>query len=344
MPQNFNPAPIAELQDITPDHFSTAIRSNAEPVVLRGAVKHWPAVRDGSPEKLFSRLASFDTQKLQPTIVGKEGIKGKFHYSSDFKGQNYNQIPETLSRALERLLGSTSDDGTYIQSISIADHMPGFLDEHRLEIVPESVKPRAWIGTQTTVQTHFDTSENIACVVMGEREITIFPPDQLPALYPGPIETAPGGVMVSMTSLDNPDFETHPRFKEALKTARRAKLYPGDAIYIPYGWWHHIRAISPLNMLVNYWWTDQKAMLQDPYTSMFHAIMCFQHLRPEQAKVWQNIFSHFVFRQNGDPMAHVPAPAKGILAGVNPKDRERAIYSLLKTLGAHIGKSPLPPK
>jgi len=195
-------------------------------------------------------------------------------------------------------------------------------------------------GTQTTVQTHFDTSENIACVVLGEREITVFPPEQLPALYPGPLETAPGGVMVSLTSLENPDFKAHPKFKDALKTARQATLYPGDAIYIPYGWWHHIRALSPLNMLVNYWWTDQKAMAPDPYTSMFHAMMCFHHLTPQQAKVWQNMFAHFVFKQNGEAMEHVPSPVRGILAGVDPEDRERALLTLIKTLRAHLDTQP----
>jgi hypothetical protein len=143
--------------------------------------------------------------------------------------------------------------------------------------------------------------------------------------------------MVSLTSLDNPDFEAHPRFKDALKTAQRAILKPGDAIYIPYGWWHHIRALSPLNMLVNYWWTDQEAMLSTPHAAMFHAMMCFHHLSPEQAKTWQNMFAHFVFQENGDPMAHVPEGAKGILGGVERQDRKRAIYTMMKTLGINIG-------
>jgi len=297
-------------------------------------------VKDANPEKLFSRLASHDTKKIQPTLVGKPGAKGQFNYSPDYKGQNYDQAPETLSAGLSRLLESRSSDGIYLQSIPVRDHMPGFLDKHQLKLVPEGVHPRAWIGTQTTVQTHFDTSENIACVVLGEREITLFPPEQLPALYPGPLETAPGGVMVSLTSLENPDFKAHPKFKDALKTARQAKLYPGDAIYIPYGWWHHIRALSPLNMLVNYWWTDKKAMVPDPYTSMFHSMMCFHHLAPEQAKVWQNMFAHFVFKQNGEAMEHVPSSARGILAGVGPEDRERALLTMIKTLRAHLETRP----
>ena len=337
MSDSFRPTPIAELENVTPEQFKDDIRSKAEPVILRGAIKHWPVLAHKDAESLFAYLKTLDTQKLQPTYIGKDGIKGKFNYEPDLRRQNYEQIPESLSSALDRLLNSTSTDGIYAQSLSVQDHIPGFIKDHPFDLVPETTQPRVWIGTQTTVQTHFDTNENIACAVLGEREVTIFPPDQLAGLYPGPLEVAPGGVMVSLTSLDNPDFKAHPRFEETLKTARRATLKPGDAIYIPYGWWHHIRALSSLNMLVNYWWTDQKAMLSNPHAAMFHAMMCFHHLSPEQAKTWQNMFAHFVFQKNGDPMAHVEESAKGILGGVKARDRKRAIYTMMKTLGMDIG-------
>jgi len=340
MSYTFHPAPIAELKSVSPEQFATEIRDKAKPVVLRGAVNHWPAVSYKTAEELFSYLSSLDTQKLQPTYIGTQGVKGAFHYSQNLKGQNYQQIPETLTAALNRLLRNPSPDGTYAQSLPIVDHIPGFIADHTFDIVPQGTQPRAWIGTQTTVQTHFDANENIACVVLGERDVTLFPPEQLAGLYPGPLEVAPGGVMVSLTSLDNPDFKTHPRFEHTLKTAQRTRLTPGDALYIPYGWWHHIKALSPLNMLVNYWWTDSKAMLQNPYAALFHAMMCFHHLRPEQAKTWQNMFTHFVFQENGSPMDHVPETARGILGGVRPEDRKRAIITMMKTLGAHIGQPP----
>ena len=40
---------------------------------------------------------------------------------------------------------------------------------------------------------------------------------------------------------------------EAQRHAQVAELAPGDAIYIPPMWWHHVRADGALNILVNYW-------------------------------------------------------------------------------------------
>ena len=59
-----------------------------------------------------------------------------------------------------------------------------------------------------------------------------------------------------MVALRNPDFERFPRFRQALAAAEVAELEPGDAIFVPALWWHHVEALSPFNMLVNYWWND----------------------------------------------------------------------------------------
>lgn len=341
MSNNFEASEVDEYHDINVEQFNTVIRAKATPAILRGAIVHWPAVKDGDAEALFTRLSGLDNGKLQGTLIGKAGVGGAFNYAPDLRGQNYTEVSETFSAALARLLEAPTDnDGTYIQSISVPDYMPDFMNEHALNLVPKGTVPRAWIGNATTVQTHFDTSENLACVVLGTREITLFPPEQLSNLYPGPLETAPGGVVLSLTSLDDPDFEAHPRFERALKTAQRVVLNAGDALYIPFGWWHHVRATSPLNMLVNYWWDDEPALLDDLYGPMIHAMLCYQHLNSEQAKTWQNMFSYFVFKQDGDPMAHLPENLRGFLGGIPAEHRDRTILGLLNTLGPAIGLTP----
>jgi quercetin dioxygenase-like cupin family protein len=51
-----------------------------------------------------------------------------------------------------------------------------------------------------------------------------------------------------------PDLDRFPRFVSALKVAQAAELSPGDAIFIPRDWFHHVEAIERFNVLVNYWW------------------------------------------------------------------------------------------
>ncbi len=85
-------------------------------------------------------------------------------------------------------------------------------------------------------------SYNVACVVAGRRRFTLIPPDQLENMYVGPLEFTLAGPPVSMVRLEAPDFEKFPRFRDALAAAQFAELEPGDALFIPYMWWHHVES------------------------------------------------------------------------------------------------------
>jgi len=57
-----------------------------------------------------------------------------------------------------------------------------------------------------------------------------------------------------MVHVTAPDFDRFPRFAAALEVAQTAELLPGDAIFVPRDWYHHVEAIERFNVLVNYWW------------------------------------------------------------------------------------------
>jgi len=61
--------------------------------------------------------------------------------------------------------------------------------------LPGSGTPPAslWIGNRTTVAAHWGMSNNIACPGASGRRFTVFPPNQVANLYPGPLEPTPGG-------------------------------------------------------------------------------------------------------------------------------------------------------
>jgi len=93
-----------------------------------------------------------------------------------------------------------------VQSALIADCLPGFLADHAMPLLPATIAPRIWIGNRVTTPTHFDESNNIACVVAGRRRFTLFPPEQIANLYIGPIDFAPTGTPISLVNLPDPGF------------------------------------------------------------------------------------------------------------------------------------------
>ena len=196
-----------------------------------------------------------------------------------------------------------------------------------LALLPPSVAPRIWLGNQLVVQTHFDLSSNIACVAGGRRRFTLFPPEQVANLYVGPIEFNISGPPISMVSLRNPDLARFPRFAEALAASQSAELAPGDAIYIPYGWWHHVEALEPFNVLVNYWWNEAR-QVGSPFDSMLHAILTLRDLPPEQRAVWRTLFEHYVFTSGDESMSHLPREQRGMLGPPSP-ERAQAIRAIL---------------
>ena len=196
-----------------------------------------------------------------------------------------------------------------------------------MPLLDELVEPRMWIGNAVKVNTHFDLAHNIACVVGGRRRFTLFPPEQLPNLYVGPIEFTISGPPISMVALSNPDFGRFPRFTAALAASQRAELEPGDALYIPYGWWHHVEALTPFNVLANYWWNEAR-QAGSPFDSMLHAILAVRDLPPEQRAVWRTMFEHYVFQSGDESMAHLPREQRGMLGPPSP-EREKAIRAIL---------------
>ena len=316
------------------DHkaFREEILPAGQPVILKDLVKDWPAVRAGldSPRALADYLRGFDRGKQVAVLEGPPSIRGHFFYREDMRGMNFERRPGTISATIERLLAQAGDPGPaalYVESTPTQEHLPPFAGENPNPLLPPTVTPRIWLGNQLVVQTHFDLSSNIACVAGGRRRFTVFPPDQVANLYVGPIEFNISGPPISMVPLRNPDLARFPRFADALAASQRAELTPGDAIFIPYGWWHHVEALEPFNVLVNYWWNEAR-QVGSPFDSMLHAVLTLRDLPPEQRAVWRALFEHYVFTSGDESMSHLPREQRGMLGPPSP-ERAQAIRAIL---------------
>lgn len=318
---------IAEWRDVTPEIFRDEIFPQQQPAIMRGLVKHWPAVKEGvkSPQAFSDYVKRFDRGQPVNVMTADAGLEGRFFYKDDMRSFNFWRRAETFGTAIAQLLaqlGEKNPPATYVESALIADCLPDFPRENSLSLVNPSAIARIWIGNRLRTQTHYDLYDNVACVVAGHRRFTLFAPDQIENLYIGPFEYTLSGTPVSMASLEEPDFERFPRFEKAMEAALVAELKPGDAIFVPYFWWHHVQSLERFNVLVSYWWNDTPGNMGSLYNCLLHNVLAIRDLPLSQRMAWRAVFDYFVFKTSGEPMDHVPEHARGALGPMTKGQRD----------------------
>lgn len=317
------PQPISEAGPVDRARFHQDIRPAGKPVVMRGLAADWPGVKAGMDgrQAIADYLLSFRPARPVTGIMAPPEEGGRFFYNAALTGLNFTKHQGRLESFLGELLRVADDPrpmAMAVQSEVIAELLPGFVEANRMPLVPE-VAPRIWLGNRIRVAPHYDLMENIAVCLAGRRRFTLFPPEQLANLYAGPFELTPAGTPVSMVDPLAPDLDRYPRYAEAWAHALQATLEPGDALYIPYAWWHGVEALEPVSILVNYWWNDAPEGAGGGYDALLHALLAWRHLPDDERKVWRMMLDHYVFEANGDPAAHLPEHARGIMAPASPR-------------------------
>jgi hypothetical protein len=312
--------------------FREEIQPAGRPVVLKGLVSDWPTVRAAreSPRALAHAIRGFDRGRMPNIIELPAAAHGHIFYRQDMSGMNFTRYTAPIGVTLDRLLSVAAEPdpvSLFIESIVTQDFLPDFAAAHPMPLVDAAIGPRIWIGNRIKVQTHFDLLYNIACVVGGRRRFTLFPPEQVANLYIGPLDFTPAGAPVSMVPLTDPDLVRYPRFAEALRHAQQAELEPGDALYIPYGWWHHVESLTSLNVLVNYWW-NPAPKVGSPYAVLLHAALSLRDLPADQRAMWKSMFELLVFSDAEESLGHLPPSKRGLLGPAGPQ-RTREIREIL---------------
>ena len=321
--------------------YAELLRSE-RPAILKGVVRDWELARAGaeSPANAIDNIAKFDGGRPVVGYTATPEVGGRFFYNSDVTGLNFEAKRVTLAEFLNLIkehLDDPDPPAFYIGSTDVDMFLPGLAERNHLALSdrmfdgnPPTVS--IWIGNRTIATTHFDFSNNIACCLVGRRRFTLFPPDQVANLYPGPFQPTPGGQVVSMVDLRDPDLNRYPRFRDALNNAEVAELEPGDALFYPAMWWHHVEALDRFNAMINYWWNVSPAFIDTPMTTLLHGILSLRY-RPEQEKrAWHALFEHYVFGDGEQAAEHLPAHARGILAPLDDTTARRLRAELLQRL------------
>ncbi|XP_072050886.1 hypoxia-inducible factor 1-alpha inhibitor-like [Amphiura filiformis] len=205
----------------------------------------------------------YDTRKVQRTKGFHSDVKfeemkfddfvKRLHRASDIEGDNVY-----LQQALNDTVGKKIvDDFVKFNWSWVTDqqkrHGWGPLTSNLLLIAPPgSITPA-----------HYDEQENFFAQVGGQKRILLFSPDQFGKMYPYPVDHPHD--RQSQVNFDDPDYERFPKFKEV--KALEGFINPGEVLYIPMYWWHHIESNpnGKETTSVTFWYKTGTLPKQIPY-------------------------------------------------------------------------------
>jgi histone arginine demethylase JMJD6 len=203
-----------------------------KPVIICGALDHWPARR-----------------------------KWNLHFLRDFYGDlpiTIDGNPKKLGEFIDEVLASTRDrPASYLHNHPM-DLWPAEL-QAEISPMPDCTRPN-WLESRwfpsrkalTYIEAyiggpgarfpvlHYDGLHTHAFLMQidGVKEYITFPPQSEPFVYPtGPRSN------ISQIDIENPDLDRHPLFAHAV--GFRFELYPGETLFVPSGWWHTARILTP---------------------------------------------------------------------------------------------------
>ena len=323
---------VATKTGVTADNISTALLQSSQPLHLPGFATHWPAVyaaKQGDAAISEYLLSQYNGEPLN-AYTSDISSGGRVFYNADFSGFNFKPVHAKLDQLLAVPQGAAH---WYVGAAFVPRWFPQWLQQQQVPALAQYANDplvSLWIGNQSRVAAHADLPQNLAVVVAGRRRFTVFPPEQLANLYIGPLDASPAGRAISLVDFTKPDLTRFPKFAEAMAQAQVIELEPGDAIIIPSMWWHHVEGLSPLNVLMNFWWRDSPAYAPSPEQALKLAMLSINGLPAEQKAAWRAHFEHYVFGQGG--AEHIPEHLRGLQGPLTEPEARQVRAELLNKL------------
>jgi hypothetical protein len=211
------------------EEFYTANR----PVLIEDFATSWPALRRWCPQYLGDR---FGAQQVQ-VMSGRDADD---RYEVNWES---HQTTMTLREYVDVITGAGESNDRYLVANNRLLELPGMralLED--VEVNPEYLDPGTvdqtflWFGPVGTVTPLHHDADNVLFVqVYGRKQISLISPFYSHRVY--------NDVSVySEVDLERPDLTRHARFAGVQKL--EVIVHPGEALFIPVGWWHHVRALD----------------------------------------------------------------------------------------------------
>lgn len=208
---------------------------NNTPVVIEGLAKDWPARKRWTLDYLEEILGD----EVVEVTAGREADPD---YDANFKKHSTDM---TLRDFLWKIRDAGTSNDTYMTANNRIMERPAFLR------LAEDVTPPVayvdgdrfsgctslWMGPAGTVTPlHHDNTNILFCQVVGRKRFHLASPLETDLLKWAT------RVYYNRADLEVRDLEQFPELKDA--HIKETVLEPGDALFIPVGWWHQVRSLD----------------------------------------------------------------------------------------------------
>jgi Cupin-like domain len=224
-----------------------------KPAVIRDALRG-TGLEAWSPSYLKDRVGA---TRVRASHAKAEG---------ESKSGPLRMFETTLSEFIDTTVLSPAvgaSASAYLQQSSIPALFPDLEPEIPVAkfILPDLVTAlNLWLGPPNTVAPlHYDGGNNFLIQVYGVKRVTLFEAWQTPLLYPNDVRNH-SRLHVSAVDIVKPDFDAHPKVRQAIPTI--VELKAGDVLFIPSCCWHEVHGLTA-SISINIWWRqlDQQLMM-----------------------------------------------------------------------------------
>lgn len=206
------------------------MRAN-RPLLTHGMTCDWPAMNNWSFE-FFSQLTLDKEVYLEHDNV----LHGDLKYS-------VKSYADSL-RAIIDHQGDGGSDAGYLSVFRIFRAFPELANDVDFSLLTRhQVKHTAsgWIGPAGTVTGyHVDWGDNLLAQIVGRKHVRLVSPADTKYMYRS--NRFDQGTTPSLVDADNYHEEEYPLYRNA--TVHEIVLHPGDMLFIPRGWWHHVKSLD----------------------------------------------------------------------------------------------------
>lgn len=246
----------------SPQEFLAHSRQLRWPVLLTEVTRDWPAREQWSFDffrahcgKAEVAVEVYKDSRLDADalfVAGQKKQTLRFEEVIDFaEGRGEGQVKYYLANHL--LFQTFPWLRAHIGSLAPYMVMPKWLPSRATQAL--QVEPRLWLGPAGTVAPlHFDSAHNFFVQLRGRKQVTLIPrKDSRWVHYPWPGFSDNLDKLLHYGPID-PERLDLTRFP----MARQARMFkfivePGELLFIPIGWWHHVRALEP-SISLSFWW------------------------------------------------------------------------------------------